>query len=286
MKNNNFERVFITFLGLLSFSLFNNCSKDAIEAENNGIKPFTRFTSVDIPALKDATQVKYGETPWSIEQFRENYLARYEFRWEMNDDYVYIVEYVLENKYSAQEYLLEMHQYYTNPFIEELKDQPAVVGDISYIKGREFIRDNIIIKINSSGGFDSVVTSIAKQVDNKILKSPTFPSADLVKPLIKKFEITQNSVKEKSETKLIIEIADPHNKNFVFNWVFNPNSGYGGIRKDDLGNYYYTADVIDVAEIQLTLIVTNEYGYCSDSTINIYIAVSYTHLTLPTKRIV
>lgn len=262
---------FLIKLIILSLITFYNCGKDP-EVNQNVIRPLVRLSTEDIPALEDAIQVKYGEIPWGHSNFIDNYVAKFEFRWE-TDDYIYIEEYITENKELANEYLLEMHQYYTNPFIEEQKDQPAVVGDLSYSQGREFIRDNIIIKIHASGELEEKLTEIAKQVDDKILKNITFTSIDQVKPLINKFEITQNPVKELSETRLNIDIYDPNNLNVVFNWRFDPGTGHGGIRKDDLGNYFYTSSYpnTEISEVELTLIVTNEYGFCSDSTIYIQI---------------
>ncbi len=247
------------------------CNKNLDETEKNDTRTLVKFVTEDIPALNELVQVKFGVTPWDVILFKDKYIAVYEYRWEKSDGYIYIDEYIAEDKESALNYLLEMHQSYTNTFIEEQKDQPAVVGNISYLKGKEFIRDNIIIKIFTNGEFDSMFTEIARQIDRKIIKSMAFLSPDSVKPLIEKFEIAQNPVSEKSETQLLIDIISPDNKDLVFNWRFSPDYGYGEIRNDDLGNYYFIAGSPSTQEVGLSLIITNEYGFCADSTIYIQI---------------
>ena len=271
---------FVIILTLIFLVSLINCNKDLevdindeiTDIDINDIIPLTRLLTNNILDLDNATQVKYGDKPWGHTYFEDNYVAKFEFRWE-NEDYIYIEEYITESNEIALKYLLEKHKWYTNPFIEEMKDEPAIVGNISYSQGREFIRNNIIIIIHASGEFEKRLTEIAKQVDKEILKSITFTSIDQVKPRINRFEITQNPVKELSETQLIIDIHDPNNRNIFYNWRFHPGSFYGGIQQDEDGNYYYTATFAydTIPEIELTLIVTNDYGFCSDSTIYIQI---------------
>jgi hypothetical protein len=182
---------------------------------------------------------------------------------------------VAESKELAFDILKEKQKVYTIPqeLLEESKDEPAVVGDLSYSNGLEFIRDNFIVRIHTSDKFDDQVTEIAKYIDSKISESPSFISISQVKPIIENFNIDNNPVIENSQTPLIIKTTDPKGKDIIYHWRFDEISGYGGISKDDSGNYYYTSDWFDSENdtIGLTLIAINEYGFCTDSTINIMI---------------
>ena len=82
-----------------------------------------------------------------------------------------------------------------------------------------------------------------------------------------------NPVIENTQTPLTIQIEDPYNSVIVYQWRFDSDSGYGGIKEDDSGVYYYTSSWFDSTDnnIGLTLIAINVYGFCADSTINITI---------------
>jgi len=78
-------------------------------------------------------------------------------------------------------------------------------------------------------------------------------------------------VSENTKTALTIQVDDPNNKAIIYKWRFDKSSGYGGITKDDSGIYYYNSSWVDSNNISigLTLIATNELGFCTDSTIYI-----------------
>lgn len=271
----NYLIILLISISLLVF--FNSCKKDENNGNNekNVIRPFTEFTTADIPAFKGMTQISKGEHPRDVTKISNgSYSSEYEFKWvSESDDYAYFNIRIMENHDDAVEAIAEMHNCYTNPFIDESIDDPVVVGNISYMKGREFIRDNLIVRIHSSDKFDELITEIANYIDSKILNSPTFMSISRVKPVIKEFKINKNPAIEHSKTPLTIQIEDPNDMNIVYQWRADDNSGSRSISKDDSGIYYYTSSWFDSKgnNIGLTLIAINEYGFCDDSTINIQI---------------
>jgi hypothetical protein len=105
------------------------------------------------------------------------------------------------------------------------------------------------------------------------LDSKSYKSISQVKPIVKDFKINKNPVVEQSQTPLTIQIEDPNIMHITYQWRFDKDSGYGGVSKDDSGNYYYNSTWYDSDNnnIGLTLIAINEFGFCTDSTIHIQI---------------
>ena len=231
MKNQSI--VFLIFIASMLFSI--SCKKENIDKEV--IRPIIEFTTADIPAFNDMTQTKKGDIPRGVIKILSDYFTvEYEFRWVSDeDDYAYFFIWVMPNREQAIEALTEMHNYYTNPHIAESKDEPAVVGNVSYLHGKEFIRDNLIVRIHSSEKFDDLVTEIANSIDSKLLESPTYISASKVMPIINDFRININPVIENTQTPLKIQIEDPNNSDIVYQWRFDSDSGCGGIKEDDSG---------------------------------------------------
>lgn len=268
----NYLIITLTFFSLV---ISYRCNKEKTD-DFRVIRPLVEFTTADIPTFDSMTQTKKMDNSFfGVTQIlNDTYTAKFEFKWVSdNGDFAYFDIWIFNNYDDAAVGLLEMHKYYTNPFINESIDEPATVGDISYMKGREFIRDNLIVRIYTSDKFDGQVTEIAKYIDSKILESQSFISISQVKPIIEDFKIENNPVIENSQTPLIINTSDPNDKEIAYQWRFSRNSRYGGVLKDDSENYYYTSDWLDSENdtIGLTLIALNEYGFCTDSTINIQI---------------
>lgn len=252
------------------------CLEDPVKS--NVLRAGIELTTEDIPALKEAIQQKAGEIwLWEAGWDKEEtfYVVKFEYLWELAQNvFIDVFLTVAESKELAYEYLIERLNSCTLPLEPyERLDQPAIAGNISYDNGSNFIRDNIVIEMHPEGISSDTTTEIAKQIDGLIIKSTSYRSVDQLKPLINRFEISQNPVKEHSVTKLIIDVQDPNNRSVLFHWRFSPSSFSGGIQKDELENYYYTAGFAydTIPEIELTLIVTNDYGFCNDSTICIQI---------------
>jgi hypothetical protein len=266
----NFLIISLTFISLV---LSSSCEKEKTD-DTNVIRPLVEFTTADIPTFNGMTQTKTIDNSFlsATKMIDDSYSAQYEFKWvSESDDFAYFDIRIMENHDRAITTLTEMHNYYSNPFVAESIDDPAKVGDISYMEGREFIRDNLIIRIHANDKFDDKITEIAKYIDSKLLKSQSFASISQVRPIINDFEIEKNPVLENTQTKLTIKTTDPNDKDIIYQWRFDSNSGYGGIKKDDSENYYYTSTWIDSENdtVGLTLIAINEYGFCTHSTLNI-----------------
>ena len=246
------------------------CNKDP-EFEQDVIRPLPRLITPDIlPPGQPIHQVKHGEIPFAHSMFADNFIAEYEFRWEGNG-FIYIDGYVCESGETARNYLQEMHRWYTNPFIEDHKDQPAVAGNISYSGGKEFIRDNIIIKIFASDEFNGQLTPIARRVDECILRGPEFSTSQEVKPIINAFEISQDPIAKVSDTELTIDISDPNDRSILLNWRYGPDAKHGTVEEREPGHFMYISNCpnLMISEVELTMIATNSFGFTSHSTISI-----------------
>ena len=274
MRKYNFDYLSLCLLVISLFSLI-QCKKDTESVDNDVVRSIIQLTTSDITTFYGMTQIGFGETPWSVHEILPGiYTPIYEYRWDSDgDDFAYIDIWLADSKDLAFDILKEKQKSYTIPpnLLEQSKDIPAIVGDLSYHKGLEFIRDNFIVRIYTSDSFNKSVSEIAKYVDSKILKSPTYNLATQVKPVIKIFKLSKNPVTEQTQTALTIQVDDPNHKAIIYQWRFDKGSGYGGITKDDSGNYYYNSSGADSnnTSLGLTLIATNEFGFCADSTIYI-----------------
>lgn len=250
--------------------LANSCEKN--DTDVNGIRPLVYLTTEDIPSFKGMTQTEVGRFPLSRpKDISENYSPKIEFRWFSDDEnYANIEVWVDQSKESALNTLTSLHEFYTNPFFEDTKDDPPKVGDLSYAGGIEFIRDNLIVRIRTSDKFDEMITEIAKNIDTKIIQSPTFKSFDDVRPIIKSFTIENNPVLELSQTPIILNIEDPNNKKSIAIWYMNTILGHGGsILNYGIDSCYFIAnsvyDDLETNEVEISVLVINEYGFWAKS---------------------
>jgi hypothetical protein len=268
-KIQNYTIYFFCFL-LFVFVQCDKGNEVNVDVAFTGIRPLIHFTTLDIPGIENMIHTNY----WSVTKISQDYIAEYRFRWQSADKkhYVFFIVWINQSKEQAFKTLAEMHKYYSIPLhiLEDHKDSPAFVGDLSYFEGQEFIRDNHIVRIHTSEKFEGNVSDIAKYIDQMILKSQTFKSIKNVKPKIDEFSIMSNPVIEKSKTPLKIQVSDPKNRNITYVWRFQ-HSGYGDISKDESGTYFYQSHWVDpsISESGLTLIAVNDYGFCADSTIYI-----------------
>lgn len=280
-KENKMKKYKLNYLSqcilVISFFSLIQCKKDTESVDVGAIRPIIQLTTSDIPTFNGMTQSGFGNTPWGVSEILSGtYTPMYEYRWDSNgDDFAYIDIWVADSKDLALDILKEKQKAYSIPpnLLEQNKDIPAVVGDLSYYKGLEFVRDNFIVRIYYSDKFSNSVSEIAKYVDSKILKSPTYISVNQVKPVIKVFKTSNNPVIEQIQTSLTIQVEDPNNKEITYQWRYNQESGYSVVTKNNSGEYYYFSNlnVSNNTEVGLTLIAINDYGFCADSTINIQV---------------
>ena len=252
------------------FVLFLHSCKKESHVEQEVIRPLVRLTTSDIPVLEGAEQLEYGEAPWQFNEWNHHIITQYQFLWE-NSARVEIFEYVTTGQDEAEQFLLSLHETYSDPLIDNSRDDPPVAGDISYSGGQEFIRDNLIVRINPEGNYEALISQIACEVDAVILLSNEYTRADQLIPIINMFALKRNPVKRESITPFIVDVINPDSTLPTYGLRISPNSGAGRFLKDECGNYYYYAyyPQYDIPDITLNLKTYNEYGFCADSTIDI-----------------
>lgn len=124
----------------------------------------------------------------------------YRSKWSQSEkDFVEITISFLNSNLESHEYLFD--QYILGSTLplntrENSLDNPSIVGDVSFYKGRIFIRNNIVVKIHAEGKMSTLVESIAKEIDKLILSQDIVDSYDKFKPRI---------VKDNNDKKIIIE---------------------------------------------------------------------------------
>jgi len=122
--------------------------------------------------------------------------VKYRSKWKQTDSgFLEITISFLNSVIDAHEYLIDQFVSSTLPFYlkEDTRDIPPDVGDVSFYKGRIFIRNNIVVKIHAEGEMKSLVKDIVKEIDTLLLAQETVESYDMVKPRI---IITSDNKKE------------------------------------------------------------------------------------------
>lgn len=269
----------IIFIGILAIFLAKACETD--DEDLGRIRVAVKLIATDIPALNGVVEVKGGEKPWiwkagfSDEVF---IVVRFVYWWEKSDnDFVHVDLLVTENRDLANKYHTEKRETSSVPIdLLPPEDQPAIAGDVSFGNGQEFIRDNIVVEIRAEGIFNDEISEIARQIDDLVLGGPRFVSLSQVKPVIKDFNITKNPVTEGTQTLLTLNIDDPNDQKPFYEWIYTEIAGFGGVViEDDNGDLYYlanaVADNLAANEQELSVLVINEYGFCSDTSSALYI---------------
>ena len=243
------------------------------------IRPVVNIEAEDVFPNKQNVFTNHEEYlcsyPEEENSFYKAYVTKHFVFYQNEKDGVRIDARVLADSVSAKRYLNFHFMSYTHPNIHSFKDSIPVVGDISYFKGRVFLRDNIFIKISGVSDIEKEkrTTQIAKAIDKRILNTPKIKVTGNMGPVIKRFEIAQKEVRNLSKTRLFIDVDEPNGKELECSWKFNSTIGnptrYGKVVKDEMGHYYYVADPPQHTgwSFELTLIIKNEYGFGAESTI-------------------
>lgn len=258
--------------------VLSSCDKETNETDHGNIRGAVKLSVNEIPALEGATEIRSGERPWlwKMGWNVDNYdLVKYTYSWAFSDsDFVNVDLVVTKSEEEASKYLNDKRETSSLPLdLLQPEDQPTVAGDISYGQGSDFIRNNIVIEMHAEGTFAYMTEKLARQIDKIIVDGPSFFSLSQIKPVIQDFRITDNPVIERTKTLLIIEVADPNNKEIYYQWDSDVLVGLGGnvIKEND--DFYFEANStytnVETNGQELTAIVINDFGFFTDSTITI-----------------
>jgi hypothetical protein len=145
-----------------------------------------------------------------------------------------------------------------------------MVGDISYNSGLHFIRNNIAVRLLINAGYCHLITEIAQFIDLKLMSTQPFSSLEQVMPVINTFGTDEQPVVLGSNTPLVIEVACPANSKLTYS--LNDGINFPSFRydADKYNDAPYLLGQFD-GEMGLTLTVTNELGFCADSTITVQV---------------
>ena len=200
----------------------------------------------------------------------EKYVVRYKSRWIIDkSNSIEILLYFADTSNDAHEYLIRHFYNALTSFEDNIikKDVPTIVGNASFRDGCIFIRNNIIVKIHAEGELRKKIKLLAKEIDDYILGQPAASTSLPFKPVINRFEVLNNVVHYKSNTKLLVETVDPQGGELHYFWKLTG----GGVNEDETGNFYYYAKTEEKGNQQITLFVINDNGYYTKSEIDINI---------------
>jgi len=275
---NRIMKMFNNILILLLIVFLSSCDKETDKITHGNIRGAVKLSINEIPALEGAAVIKSGERPWlwKMGWNGDNYdLIKYFYAWTLSDsDFVNVDMVITQSNEEALRFITERLN--DTPFplnASERQDKPAIVGDVSYDNGSNFIRDNIIIEIHAEGIFRDRTEKLAKQIDKIIVKGTSVSSLSQIMPMIKDFRIIKNPVIERTKTMIEIEVKDPNDKEIYYQWNINTSTGLGGNIIQENGKYFYEANStytnVETNVDELTMIAINEFGFFADSTITI-----------------
>lgn len=271
-------KTFNSTLIILLIVFLSSCDKETNKITHGNIRGAVKLSINEISALEGATEIKSGERPWlwKMGWNGDNYdFVKYVYTWTLSDtNFVNVDMVITESEEQALRYLTEKRETSSIPLhLLQPEDQPTIAGDISFGQGRDFIRNNIVIEIHAEGIFNNRTEKLAQQIDNIIIKGPTFFSLSEIKPTVNDFRITENPVVERTKTMIEIEVNDPNDKEIYYQWSFNTIIGLGGNVVQENGNFFYEANStytnVETNEEELTVIAINNFGFFTDSTITI-----------------
>ncbi len=227
----------------------------------------SRFT---LPSLSGMVEIPQEISFSYLELEDGKILIKYRSRWqETPDNFIEISLIFAETCDQAHEYVISRFFNSSLPFELRVpkRDDPLIAGDISFSGGRRFIRNNIYVEIRPVGEMEDKIAAVAKDIDDLLLTRTTASSAEQFKPMIRRFEIINHNVEHNSQTRFIIDVVDPQGSDLYYFWRLTS----GGIIKDEFGNWYYHAAADPGTNQTITLIVINERGYYSSSSITVNI---------------
>jgi hypothetical protein len=234
------------------------------------IRPVAQFSGSDIPTFSNMDMVNAGEHPTAIKWESDYYFTQHKYRWaNAENGFAFFYITAMHSHADAVSFLLES---LTGDSLSMRKDQPTVAGQVSYGQGSNFVRDNLAVRIITSTGYADQMPDIAAYIDKKLRSGKTFASVSQVKPVIKEFSANKEAAVRWSYP-LEIETEDPNNNQVNYAWRFSNNPDYFFISKDTSDVYWFNSTIYTV-NLELTLIVYNEYGFCADSTISVVRLIS------------
>jgi hypothetical protein len=158
--------------------------------KNKEVKNGINLSKEKISALSGTTEIKPKKIFFISRKKNGEPFVSYRSKWQQNEnDFMEITISFLNSGIEAQDYLFN---YYilssTLPLnvIENSRDVPPVVGDVSFYKGRIFIRNNIVVKIHAEGKMTSRSMDIAREIDALLLAQNRVESFNKLTPRINK----------------------------------------------------------------------------------------------------
>ena len=196
-------------------------------------------------------------------------LVGYDFKWQLGEtiitgredwteDQVKVLVKIAETRLPAQKHVMERFYHVTSPAVIR-PDEPIVAGDVSFQRGRTFIRGNIVVELRPFGAMNERMTDVAKHIDAFFLTQPTGASAQGFRPVIERLEAIE-SPGTQGAAEIIVEASDPYGGTLVYEW--------GGADVNEVGDrYYLPARYRELGPVVVTLLIINPMGYYTTATI-------------------
>ncbi len=169
--------------------------KKELKYENWVIKKNQKREGINLSAqkvkeLEGIKEIKPKKLFFISKTQNDSSFIQYRSKWVQSDSsFLEITVSYLDSPIEAQNYIMDYYILGSSLPYEILlksKDEPVLVGDISFFKGQLFIRDNIIVKLYSEGAIQKRSLEIAKEIDSLLLTQSVSDLKSNVKPRLQK----------------------------------------------------------------------------------------------------
>jgi len=150
-----------------------------------------------IPSLSYLSESRPKNVFYISENKNGKAFVAYHSKWYSNSEsFIEVTMSILNSGYDAKEYLFTKYILDTTlPF--EIRsnciDNPKIVGDVSFFRGRLFIRNNIVVEVLAEGTMLSGIVKISSEIDSLLIQQKSLNSIEEIMP---KVVIDSNSVRK------------------------------------------------------------------------------------------
>lgn len=158
--------------------------------KNNQKRDGINLSSQKVKELENIKEVKPNKLFFIAKTQNDSSFIQYRSKWMQSDSsFLEITVSYMDSPIEAQNYIMNYYILGSSlPYeiLSKSKDEPVMVGDISFFNGQLFARDNIIVKLYAEGILHKKSLNIAKEIDSLLLSQSISDLKSNVKPRLQK----------------------------------------------------------------------------------------------------
>lgn len=259
------------FLLIAFILLAIGCKKETIEPAY--IRPLITLGTNDLLPLTDMELTFHDATQLNVGITSDFCTSNRTYRWDDEENnFLQVGLYCTENSAMALQ-LLELIKSKDRPASEEVeknKDVENIIGDQSYLKGKLFVRDNLVVSFYANAAFDDIVPEIAQCIDDKIRESTSYRTIAEVKPVFESIAVKQNPIPAYTKLEPVVFAKDPEERSLNYRYHFEnliEPKGFSIVPTEN----FYTPEEADpnIDKVGVEFFAYNDLGFYADTIIYI-----------------